>query len=357
MSPISEHSRSLWLQHEPFLINKVSHAFGVKRQDGLIDHHVYITRDMSEVLVRNLQEGQHIPNPWLRALRTGKNPAKDFLTQQAKYLHEANQKEIVPLADLEHPIRWAASGGLLILRDNEGHGYIPLTVRPEYAFYGNHLDAQGGLSGRMIDWLLPRALGLRELNEELVIVENGIVHLPSHIKNCNDDVSSATEELIGINNLVERQLQIAKSFGNVSNEYVLDQIVDLTSERYKKTLYIHFKGQEFVSDGLVIIDPLTGSLEVRNIYEMQIDSTDNLDIIDGEIDVGSVETKNRVIHLFSEGDLRRVSQSNDIEIRPVFSYQGGRKIESSTMHILTQEKIGQGGVRLTPVLQTMLERL
>lgn len=275
-------------QYHPFLINKAEYITVQKKKNGPLIFEINLSPNSS--IVRKIVNGKHVPNPWLHQLRIGKNPS-------AKYLAEINSQILSPqylgqklfVATTDHPIRWASGGGMVIIKDKEENKLVPVSIRDKMAIHGGKFDAQGGLSSSINDWLHPQELALREIKEELILLEKG------------------------------RQIQ-------------LSPLNDITPADKRAVIKVNYKGHENQTEGLVFLDPSSGSLDLRNIYEYKVSSIKDLTIIDGERD-GRGETSGREIWLFNLKDLLDIVNGRAKEIRPEKRFVNGKSIVPKAIRI------------------------
>ncbi len=334
-------------RHEPFFLAKVKKLEVQKRPSGGLEFSIY--PELNEGISRQVIDGKHVPNPWLRQLRLGQNPGAEFLKRQIDELAQASPGDVITLATDENPMRWAGSGGILLIADANGGVLTPLNIRPEYAFYGNRLDANGGLSSSVFDWLRPDVLGLREIAEEVIVVANGKIVLPVNLK---DD--EAVLSGLDIDQLTDRQRKVAGSvLGETGYPVVPVPVEDVTPADVSETISVHFEDRVFVSHGACFVDPATGSLDLRKIYRMTVESIDDLIIVDGETDEDPSRSRNRDILLFNKDDLVGVANGKtEIASRAVF--KSGERVE--THELIKLDITGTGeGLMMTPVLLRTLE--
>lgn len=339
-----------------YLLNKVTRIEASKLKNNYL-FDIYIENSSDHIIKRKIVNGKLISNLWLRSLRTGNNPSREYLDKAKKSLIFAKLSEIIHLATSEHPIRWSSAGGIVILVDDKNEKYIPLTIRPNDVFYGNRLDAQGGLSNRKLDWLFPKILGLREIIEELILIEGDKLLVPVDLPIGNDKKNESIEKYFDFKNIIQHQLTVIKSVFKKKN--ILGRknikIEDITPDKAVDLVKIHFNGKVYSNSGLVIIDPQTGSLDLRHIYQIKIGSLDNLKIIDGEVERDGSTPRNRKIILINKNDLDNINKNKNKLIHPVLTFQSGNVIKSETLNINVENNIQNDFTYLTPVLQRMLE--
>jgi hypothetical protein len=301
VSPI--HGFDFKVQYHPFLINKADNITVQKKGKEPLVFEIFLAPE--NALVRKVVNGKHIPDPWLHLLRIGKNPGEKYLSEIKRKIMSPNYSgRKLNIATKEFPVRWASGGGLVIIRDNNGNKVIPLSFRDSGAIHGGELDAQGGLSSSINDWLHPDELALREISEELIFIISGKKIEPVLFK-------------------------------------------DITPDDKKVIIKVNFNNFHSQTEGLGFIDPVTGSLDLRWIYEYRISSIKDFIIIDGERD-GAKTNGGREILLFKPEDLLETVKGKIKELQPVKSFKNGKNFLPQSVRIKNIEDI------FTPVLVGML---
>lgn len=298
-------------QHEesPFYVCALKKAFLTKKGDKTTIEAFLERRDFTDA--RPLDENGMSINPWIKLLTKRHNPSAKFLDNQMAIFRKEKSTEI---ANNENPLRWVGSGALLILETKDQKRYAVLNKRhPNYA-WGDFFDANGGLCSSISDMLLPGNLGRKELEEEVVIFENG------------------------------RKVPFDK----------MD--LRIIKPKHQTEAIVHFKGQVFNTKNLIIIiDSDTGTVDFRQIFKVKIKTLDNLIFVDGEERFTKEDNKvsqNRPTLLFNLDDLKRSATNPELKVTPVKGFLNGNEINQTE-----KSQYGLNEKLITPALREILKSI
>jgi hypothetical protein len=327
MKEIISRPNSLRSEYKPFLIAKVSEVFVQKGNDGEKIYDIYLSRN-EFVAEKGLDDNGLSVNTWLQLLTSNRNPGADFVKRQISSLDKSHPNERVQIASNEFPLRWAGAGVLLVIETPDAQKYAVVNIRHKYAFHGGKLDANGGVSDSLMDWLTPGFLGFRELTEEIILIKDETILVPSALDSNKDDPRAP--ELLKTAITHKKIKNVAESIVGKSFSIEEIPITEITPPSFTDFARIHFKGVQFSFRGLVIVDAEGGSLDVRNIYLAQVNTLKGLTILDGETKYdaqGNSSLQGRKILLLKWDDIRELSRNHQTSILPMVTFHNGISIE------------------------------
>lgn len=342
-------NQTLFKEYEPFCYAVATDVYGDRGPEG--NKRFHINLDRTEMLHYTMV-GNCAVECRLDLWSRGVNPGRDFLQASVNLLDKVTRPlERVTLANEEHPIRYISSGSYLQFIDNVGNKYLPLMYRAPNGFYGNRLGSFAGSSNKRAEWLNPPLAGLRELLEELIIVNGNNILLPVNLSTCDSTQINKLHRRLNVSKLESNQIEVAESLMKKPLSIVHTQFSDITPTVSNDDLVVSYRGREFTYRGVIIPDAATAALEFRSVYTMNIEGLDDLTLIYGETKLGDNSTDRRIV-LFEFKDLHNLRTGSTAT--PVLEFNLGKRSETIQPVRLGTE---DGIVLPTPSLSAMLKLL